>query len=117
LKLIVLQQYFFLQCTRDHFLHFLFFPLENWQEFNAAMIMALLGRSRKLPTHVPKPYQVMLENDNNSAGITFKSSFFKKPRWERKEQQETQHFNDNGADTDNNSARSSGEQASPSMQP
>ena len=69
--------------------------LENWQEFNAAMIMAL-GCSKALPMNVPRPYKVLLEStkrsfssssdstDSNRSSL--KSSFFVKPRWERKQQ-------------------------------
>jgi hypothetical protein len=52
--------------------------LENWQEFNSAMVMAL-GRKHALPSQAPVPYQhEVLE--------TGSSLFFSQPRWERKEE-------------------------------
>jgi len=76
--------------------------LENWQEFNAAMIMAL-GRNKALPTHAPKPYKA-LEN-NNIAHNSFNNGFFVKPRWERKQE-----------NVDDESRQSEEEEGSPSMQ-
>ncbi len=55
--------------------------LENWQEFNSAMIMAL-GRSKVLPLYAPKPYKVLENGIVNS----LKTAFFVQPRWERKQE-------------------------------
>lgn len=54
--------------------------LENWQEFNSAMAIAL-GRQHALPSHVPLPYQYA----QNSKGGGESKAFFHPPRWERKQ--------------------------------
>ncbi len=51
--------------------------LENWREFNNAIILAC-GEGRRLPNDSPKPYSFNdIEQDP--------STFFRKPRWERRD--------------------------------
>jgi cardiolipin-specific phospholipase len=65
--------------------------LENWKEFNSAMVIAM-GRRHALPTKAPLPYKV-LDTGSSSNGL-----FFMKPRWEKKEDEsqeddQNQHAN------------------------
>jgi cardiolipin-specific phospholipase len=61
--------------------------LENWQEFNSAMIMAL-GRGRFLSSHAPTPHQ-----HHNEVLEEGSKLFFHPPRWERKDSKDSQGKN------------------------
>ncbi len=80
--------------------------LENWEEFNAAMIMAL-GRGKRLPSHVSKPYKVL---GNRTDGRLQNGAFFVKSRWNRKKK------DDDGEEGSNEINQPSGGEASPSIQ-
>jgi len=58
--------------------------LENWQEFNSAMILAA-GRGKRLPPSAPMPFKVL----EPSSGL-----FFSQPRWGKKKQE---HLNEKDA--------------------
>jgi hypothetical protein len=56
--------------------------LENWQEFNNAIILAC-GEGHKLPKHSPKPHT--FDDDVNNDP----STFFRRTRWERNTKEDT----------------------------